>query len=247
MALSRAYVLVLAWRWLGTSAGLSSDGAAQPSRVDGATSPSEGVAQVNCSGHLEASVFIRRHRKAGSSTISHVIDEYQKYVNKACPKADVQYGKNEFECLPSRCALPSETFTMTHFRDPLTRVVSEYWWHKGPGVTYNASTAGLWRQWIDDSSSIFSDRPIAHYQSDPYVKHLSGKCDRGCDLTIDSACRRYEVQHRTGPHPSRRRCRAFVPTHCKWCVRPASASPDSRLTPAPPSQHRHERAEHDGG
>ena len=138
-------------------------------------------------------IFIRRNRKAGSSTLAKFVHDFVKVAEAMRPGPPrLEYGMDEFKCMPWNCRLQSSTFLVTNLRDPMTRLVSEYWWRsQSPGQTYNASTAAIWRRWIDEGSigaplrkSAMPTRPragspISKYQSDPYVKAFAGSCRGG--------------------------------------------------------------------
>ena len=138
-------------------------------------------------------IFIRRNRKAGSSTLAKFVHDFVKVAEAMRPGPPrLEYGMDEFKCMPWNCKLQSSTFLVTNLRDPMTRLVSEYWWRsQSPGQTYNASTAAIWRRWIDEGSigaplrkSSVPTRPragspISKYQSDPYVKAFAGSCRGG--------------------------------------------------------------------
>ena len=74
-------------------------------------------------------IFIRRNRKAGSSTLAKFVHDFVKVAEAMRPGPPrLEYGMDEFKCMPWNCKLQSSTFLVTNLRDPMTRLVSEYWW-----------------------------------------------------------------------------------------------------------------------
>ena len=140
-------------------------------------------------------IFLRRHRKAGSTTVfeylMNVIAFWERYDNQstAVELQQEEYGALNYHCILGNNALlrkPS-TLLVTHLREPISRLNSEYWF-KGPGDKLGIATENAWRGWMNMSRprgpgllpSFLSDHGSAYnagvYFDNYYIRMMSAEC-----------------------------------------------------------------------
>jgi hypothetical protein len=120
-------------------------------------------------------IFLRRHRKAGSTTVFGYLLNVQKRIT---PKDIIQSSKPqnlsvdamEYQSLNRACILnrsdtssPGAQFaavlmspriiTITHLREPISRLNSEFWF-RGPGFRTGAANESLWRDWMSEMTPL---------------------------------------------------------------------------------------------
>ena len=83
-------------------------------------------------------IFLRRMRKAGSTTIDHFLHSHLCAANHTCDVFEVEDKALDFSCLAREHAITVLHSlggrTVTHLRDPLSRINSEFWMaDAGPG------------------------------------------------------------------------------------------------------------------
>ena len=133
-----------------------------------------------------ARIFIRRMRKAGSST---VFGFFLEIVNMLKSRhRNVIYDRMEYQALNDACVFglnamlaPKRTLLITHFRKPVDRINSEYW-YQGPGKTHRVSNSSLWWDWINSTNPAVGTKFNAGiYFSNYYTRMLSANCTSTCE------------------------------------------------------------------
>ena len=162
-------------------------------------------------------VFVRRMRKAGSSTLLEFVRECAALAPRL-GLGRVEVETTEFRCFPGACGPREDVFLLSHLREPVSRLVSEFWWRHGPGREYGASNATLWRAWIAEGESANSSWPIGKYSSDTYVKMLTGTC--ACSFSSQGR----ECLKRRERQGGDEVCSAFVPNLCDCPPRKATTT-----------------------
>jgi hypothetical protein len=115
-------------------------------------------------------LYLRRMRKAGSTTIENFIQKarqvHQKYSMTIAdtiamkaekePNAFIGWDSVEYESLNIQCVLgatailtkANNAILVTHFRRPINRINSEYW-SEGPGNKLKMADESNWREWME--------------------------------------------------------------------------------------------------
>jgi len=104
-------------------------------------------------------IFLRRMRKAGSTTVFGFLLAIMKDYSSSpavARSSNITFDRMEYSSLNLGCLFGSAplltkpygtVFLVTHLREPLSRINSEYWF-AGPGKTIGVANESLWAEWI---------------------------------------------------------------------------------------------------
>lgn len=161
--------------------------------------------------------YMRRMRKAGSTTIEYFIrdalrirmnwlsgidperdskQEARAKIKRA--KADqypIMINRIEYASLNSACAIKSSASSpaivlVTHFREPLARLYSEFW-YRGPGFWTGESNKALWKAWLAEGGAAWN--PCTLYSSTSRTSMWNDEAHR-------KSCAMHELQRRSKLH-----------------------------------------------
>jgi len=143
-------------------------------------------------------IFLRRMRKAGSTTVFGfllaVMKDYSGSL-AAASSSNITFDRMEYSSLNLGCLFGSAplltkpygtVFLVTHLREPLSRINSEYWF-AGPGKTLGVANESLWADWIASSrplpgggalriQSLGAGFNAGIYFDNYYTRMLTGVC-----------------------------------------------------------------------
>lgn len=181
--------------------------------------------------HLHRLIFVRRMRKAGSTTLRTF---FSTFVDSH-PAGRYSIQANEFLAFNVKC-IKEPTFSqlirpsvilVTHLRDPISRLNSEFY-YVGPGSErrgYQPSNDETWNRWINDSREKKLNNTFESiirgglYLDHIYVRGLTGMCGGSCTKmdkkdasshkkalrrnksTIDASSRRRLITDTTDSYP----------------------------------------------
>jgi len=145
-------------------------------------------------------IYLRRMRKAGSTTVFGVLMSALKRYRHATNTSGIIFDRVEYESTNMQCIFGptalltrgNGVFLVTHLREPISRINSEYWF-KGPGSLTGLANESLWNSWIEVS------RPFAHggnarlsasgakfnegiYFDNYFTRMFTGNCADVCEM-----------------------------------------------------------------
>jgi len=144
-------------------------------------------------------LFLRRMRKAGSTSLSDYLLNVKRVYDSdiPCSVADImpklRLDEVEYNAINTNCFLGHgsvsmrSTFFITHLRNPISRINSEFWF-SGPGSKHHSINESHWRAWIQESKpgpdgTILKFRGMLRskfyastYHDNYYVRLLSNDC-----------------------------------------------------------------------
>jgi len=109
-------------------------------------------------------LFLRRMRKAGSTSLSDYLLNVKRVCNSGIPNDAtvvnpvLQLDEVEYDAVNANCFIGhgsgllkvSDAFLITHLRHPISRINSEFWF-SGPGSKHRFVNDSHWRAWIEES------------------------------------------------------------------------------------------------